>query len=221
MDEYKLRNIMSKVPSWVDRGQMESPLEELFIRKLEKYISPTITIIPQYEIKTLIGKFRMDFVIDLGEKKIGFECDGAEFHDEWRDEWRDGLILGTGVIDSIYRFKGKDLFMFLDDCIYIIYHFDKEIFNDRYSKNFPQLISEEFRTQLTDKPFQIEEHIMIDVAIRDENDKIVLRVPLIVERRCKEQEGHWKVLLNYCEKNTSLTLDQIIKTYEGKRLKDK
>src|SRR5689334_10635520 len=89
-----------------DRDRLESPLEEQFIQSLEKYLNPRSDIIPQYEVQTILGKYRLDFVVALDGHLIGFECDGKEYHDAFRDEWRDALILHTKEIETIYRFRG-------------------------------------------------------------------------------------------------------------------
>jgi len=192
-----------------DRNKLESPLEELFIYTLEKYISAKSEIFPQYEVMTLAGKFRLDFLLTVGDKKIAFECDGKEFHNEWYDEWRDALILGSGEIDTIYRFRGKDLHAFLDDCIYLIFHYDKELFNDRYPIIAQQLISDELKNQLLD--FYKRENNIIGYAAISKDGKQVGLLQLVMERRNKlDKKGHWNILFNIAKKNPGLRIEQLI-----------
>lgn len=98
------KNYLNLSQPRADRNKIEIPSEELFVENFEKYISPFASIYPQYEVQTIAGIFRLDFVVELNESKIGFECDGKDFHDEYRDEWRDRFILHTGEIETIYRF---------------------------------------------------------------------------------------------------------------------
>jgi hypothetical protein len=203
---YKL--LFDELQPRADRNKLESPLEELFIETLEKYLSSKTQIFPQYEVMTLAGKFRLDFLLTVNEKKIAFECDGADFHDEWRDEWRDALILGSGEIDTIYRFRGKDLHTFLDDCICLIFHYDKELFDDRYILIAQQLISDELKNQLTN--FYMKERNTIEYkAINDEGTQIGW-LQLVMERRSKNYHGHWYVLFNIAKNNPGKRLEQLM-----------
>jgi hypothetical protein len=191
-----------------DRGKLESPLEELFIQTVEKYLSPKSNILPQHEVTTLAGKFRLDFLLTVEDKKIAFECDGEDFHDEWRDEWRDALILGSREIDTIYRFRGKDLHTFLNDCIYLIYHYDKELFTDRYPVIGQRLISEELKNKLLD--FEMTERNIIGYKAISEDGTHVGWLKLVMERRNKDKAEHWNVLYNIATKNPGLRLEQLM-----------
>lgn len=199
-----------------DRNQLESQLEEIFIEKLEKYLSPLTSIVPQYEIQTIAGKYRLDFVIIKDHIKIGFECDGKDFHDAWRDEWRDGLILNTGEIDTIYRFRGKDIFYALDDCIYIIYKYNPEILNDRYQHFCERLTTNEIleHFSLGEPVFRKHEITTVSYDVRNDDGKLINQFNLRVERRNQNVQGLWQKLVRYVIANPNLTLDQVIKQYE-------
>ena len=56
----------------------------MFVQTLEKYLSPRSEGIAQYEVRTVVGNYRLDFVVELDGLKIGFECDGKEYHDVYR-----------------------------------------------------------------------------------------------------------------------------------------
>ena len=58
------------------------------------------------------------------------------------------MILGTGEIDTIQSFRGTDLYLNMDDCIYMIYHYGKAFFNARYERLGQQLISKELQDKL-------------------------------------------------------------------------
>jgi very-short-patch-repair endonuclease len=206
-----LFNLLQPRPN---RTKLESPLEEIFIENLEKYLSPKTTIIPQYEVQTLVGKYRIDFVLISENKKIGIECDGKEFHDEWRDEWRDGLILQTGEVDIIYRFRGKDIYTSLNNCIYVIYYFDKELFNDRYRYIFPNLISPEFENDFVNY-YSKHQSIRMTYRVWHDSEDLTKNIQVIIERRDKDKFGHWKVLVKYAIDNPDLSLEQLMKLREN------
>ncbi|RQO75564.1 hypothetical protein DBR43_09505 [Pedobacter sp. KBW06] len=211
---------VNRVQQRADRDRLESPLEEIFIENLEKYLSPSISILPQYEIETIAGKFRLDFVIAFGETKIGLECDGKDFHDAFRDEWRDGLILDTGEIETIYRFRGKDIFYALEDCIYIIYKYDYRIFNNRYPHFCARLISQEIEEYFTieESRFKKRESVMINYDIRNDDNVLTGQFSFFTLRRNRNVEGRWQIFVKYVKTNPGLSLDQLIAQYKsGKR----
>ena len=199
-----------------DRALIESPLEERFIQKLEKYLSPHVTIHPQYKIATIAGKYRIDFVLMVENKKIAFECDGKDFHDEWKDEWRDALILGTGDINTIYRLKGCDIHTFLEDCIYLIYYFDKSLFNERYPLLAPRLISEEVLTQVVESEVGWYEHICVVYQKKSGDGDDLGSMQLSIERRNKDSKGHWQVLLDEAKQNPGKSLTELMEIRKSK-----
>lgn len=92
-----------------------------FARHATKYFSEDISFETQFEVETIYGKFRLDFVtIDREGVVIGFECDGKEFHGPSRDEWRDAMILGTNKIAKIYRIRGCDINFRAEDIFYVL-----------------------------------------------------------------------------------------------------
>jgi hypothetical protein len=195
----------------VDRNRLESPLEELFIENLEKYISPNAEIIPQFEVETITGVFRLDFVLLINDRKIGIECDGLGFHDEWKDEWRDAIILGSKQIDTIYRFRGKDLHTFLSDCIFLIYCFDKDLFCDRYPLIAPQLISDDLKQQINYIKSNYSERKLIGYSITNSDGEHIGRMLLVMGRRNKNHKfEHWNTLYEIALGNPGLNIQQLI-----------
>lgn len=196
-----------------DRDRLESPLEEQFAQSLEKYLSPSSEIYPQYEVQTILGKFRLDFMVALNGHKIGFECDGKEFHDPFRDEWRDALILNSKEIDTIYRFRGKDIFSFLDDCIYIIFMHDPIIFNERYKYHYNNLVSPDTLSYfVSDRSnFKNHEDTHIQIDIKNEDGKSIGIMHLETIRRGQNTDGHWKQLIKFIQSNPDLSLDELIR----------
>ena len=206
MEEVQLNINFKRIVSRADRTKLESPLEEFFIHHLEKYISHQTVIIPQYKVKTVTGNFRLDFVLQIGERKIGIECDGKDFHHEWHDELRDAMILGGGAVDTIYRFRGKDIHTFIDDCIYIIYFYDKDLFNDRYHILAEQLASQDIRMSLKDDSYSARERNMfLYEKVNQDSGEQVGWLELLVERRDKKVGGHWQTLYSFAVKHPEAT----------------
>lgn len=200
------------------REKLESSLEEQFAQGLEKYLNPYSEILPQFEVQTILGKYRLDFVVSLNGHIIGFECDGKDYHDDFRDEWRDALILHSKQIDTIYRFRGKDIFTFLDDCIHIIYKHDSFIFNDRYEHHYGLLVSPDTLNYfLSDESnFRKHEDTFIEIDMRNEDNVVTGKMALRTIRRGQNTDGHWNDLVKYTLANPGLSLDQLITLRLGK-----
>jgi len=202
-----------------DRNKLESPLEELFAQNIEKYLSPNAEIYPQFPVKTLLGNFRLDFVVEVMGKKVGFECDGKEFHDDYRDEWRDGMILEAGGVDIIYRFRGKDIFSFLEDCIYVVFENDPWLFSDRYPHFFEKLVH-----RSTIEHFSVKkeygsqgEDDIINVVFVDDNGKTNAGMFLHTIRRSNDFDGHWRSLARFASPHGGKTLDEVINIYKEQK----
>lgn len=133
-----------------DRGctghPFDSPIEGLFAYHIEKYLAPQALLLPQFEARTLCGRFVLDFVIEGPDAaRVGFECDGADFHDESRDEWRDAMILGDGFVDAIYRLRGTDLVHGVHDALYLIAQVEPQLFSEPGRANLASLASDRAR----------------------------------------------------------------------------
>lgn len=121
-----------------------SPIEHDFLYHFQKYRNPDCTAMAQFDVQTLCGKFVLDFMIHTpAGRKIGIECDGAEFHDRGRDAWRDAMILGERAADAIYRLRGTDIYHRLDDVLLILSRFEEDLFSPRGCVNLRVLASRE------------------------------------------------------------------------------
>jgi hypothetical protein len=107
----------------------ESELERIFEWDFAKCMKTEMIVTPQSECATMVGTFRLDFLIS-GAMKVGVELDGEEFHNGFRDECRDAMILGEGHGDVIYRFRGKDIFHNTADMLYFMSLCDPWMFRD-------------------------------------------------------------------------------------------
>ena len=137
----------------------ESPLEEAFAHNVIKYLDDGVTLGKQMEVNTICGQFRIDFVAERSGRRIGLECDGADFHPSpLRDEWRDAMILGDGPIVSIYRFRGKDVFSRVEDCLFILSAWERRFFSERGLRRLEVEASEEARAEVSRR--QLDDEIM-------------------------------------------------------------
>ena len=110
----------------------ESPIENDFAWGLSKYLSDEALLKKQVVSDTHFGRFRIDFVAEIRSgNKVGYECDGREFHDAGRDLYRDALILDSGTVDSIIRIRGQDIVYRLGDVLYLISLWNPRLFSDR------------------------------------------------------------------------------------------
>ncbi|KYC46105.1 MAG: hypothetical protein AMQ22_02171 [Candidatus Methanofastidiosum methylothiophilum] len=120
----------------------KSDIEDIFAYNLEKYVSPSVKVKSQYEIKTPLSSFYLDFLLEFGKYKIGVECDGKDYHkNRNHDDARDALILGTGLIDGIFHFEGKLIYYQPSDVMYIIMRRYPDIFHEKGKSNLETLAS--------------------------------------------------------------------------------
>lgn len=110
----------------------ESPLENLVFDQLAKRLPAGVLLQTQVPANTLCGTFRLDSMATVQNRRIGIECDGKEYHDEYRDEWRDAMILGDGHTDEIIRLRGCDLAYHFDDCVFLLSKIQPLLFSGRH-----------------------------------------------------------------------------------------
>ncbi|QJE95993.1 hypothetical protein [Luteolibacter luteus] len=105
--DYLLAHASEKVPL----EKCDSPIEDEFYWEFRKVVNPEVNVSRQVEIRTGLGLFRPDFVMEwpAGGRKIAVECDGKEFHEAERDARRDSAIVATRAIERVYRLKGADI----------------------------------------------------------------------------------------------------------------
>lgn len=136
MNENLLRELFENNYSY-DYYKVESPIEEILLNHLVKFLHKQCEVIVQYPISTISGNFRADIILRKGDKVVVVECDGEEHHtldrDEWYDEWRDALILIQKKAQVIYRVKGTDIQNNIYKVFAIIYTYDEDLFNKEYA----------------------------------------------------------------------------------------
>lgn len=174
-------NLINEVLNGVhtyDHSKIESPIEEIFINHLIKFLCKDTEIIVQYPLNTISGDFRADIALKKDDKIVLIECDGKDFHtldkDDWYDEWRDTLILIQKRAHVIYRLKGKDIQRNLYKIIAMIYSYDKYLFNKEYIDRIDKVKIDEL---------SYKKYVFYDYINRN-NEKI----PSLLEIKRKELE---------------------------------
>lgn len=122
----------------------DSPIEDRFAYHAVKYLSPSLDFEPQHRVPTQWGQFSLDFAARCGNKTIGIECDGRDYHqgdDAERDDWRDAIILGASHVDAMYRLRGSDIVRHPSDLLYMMSRVDPRFFSDRGRQCLKKLAS--------------------------------------------------------------------------------
>lgn len=109
----------------------DSKIEEIFAEHCFKHLCPAVQVEKQVEVTTGHGGFRVDFVLSISDSRIAVECDGEDFHERFKDEFRDAILLGEGHFDTIYHFRGCDIFYWSDDCVWLMSMLDPHLFSQR------------------------------------------------------------------------------------------
>lgn len=195
----------------------DSPLEDDFAYHLTKYLEPTVFFVPQFEVKTICGTFRIDFVVQSPMGLIGFECDGKEFHDSSRDEWRDAMILGSNGVNAIYRLRGADLYYHIDDVIYVVSRWNPELFSQRGLLNLESLASDAVRSES-------EEYTKSVVFIRYHEDENQAPLDVVVRRRFLHSDPNRRQFMqtayNFACSVGGGNLDDVMSQYRAQKCDD-
>ncbi|MDA8119685.1 MAG: hypothetical protein M0Z85_06445 [Gammaproteobacteria bacterium] len=192
----------------------DSPLEDAFAYHAVKYLSEVACFRPQWDIQTICGRFVVDFVIESqGGHRVGFECDGKEFHDKARDEWRDAMILGSDALDAIYRLRGPDITYHMNDVLFIVSLCEPLLFSERGHLNLRSLASDDAQ-QINVDPVETR----INITIFDEQEKQLNHI--FVERRHKViPSGHrqfWQSAFAFASEYGGGPLDEVIAAYRNR-----
>ena len=120
----------------------ESPIEEDFLRCYYNVKSECVSINGQTNCQTKRGTFWLDFVLNDGQRKIGIECDGKQFHNETRDKLRDDSILETGLVDVIYRVPGKSLWFHTYEALDLLRMREPQLFSEKGSGRLKRFLND-------------------------------------------------------------------------------
>lgn len=188
----------------------DSPIENLFAFHFCHYARDDIEMIPQYAVETICGRFVLDFLlIDKSGYKVGVECDGRDFHNEYRDEWRDAMILGDNHLQAIYRLRGCDITYSIEDILYIMNELEPEYFNDRAKSNLSVLVSDKVQKI---KFSTTEDHYFYHTLT---DDGLMKAFDLRVRRNDAEnsERKFWISAYNFAQKLGGGSLDDVMKCY--------
>ena len=185
----------------------DSPLEEQFAYSLPKYIEEQAKFYKQYEVETVRGTFKLDFLVDSPKGKFGFECDGKDFHEFHRDMFRDALILGSSDIISVHRITGADIHNRLEDALFAISKIEPDAFSERGHKNLWALSTSRSDLEVTD---------ITDGAIASDYTRLLSMTIGRLSKRSKDLL--WKRLFEFAVANRYLTTEELIQKAHQERI---
>ncbi|MDX1548879.1 MAG: hypothetical protein R3247_17905 [Rhodothermales bacterium] len=176
----------------------ERPLEDEFAWHLVKYLEPITGLRYQVRVETPCAPLWVDFVVEHGARRIGFELGEPETVAEAeQDRLRDALLLGAGGLDVLYRFRAPDLLYRPHDALHLAARWDRALFSERGRINLQTLASPEART-CHPRPQDTVARIVYDApalegTIDDEAFAYPEDVPaeLVVRRLSRAQPGAW------------------------------
>ena len=122
-----LMNVTITSPAMInyfDDTLLYTPIELIFRDKL---IENNISFTPQVKL----GRYYVDFLLDVNSKKIIVECDGRDYHNPYLDKERDEVISREGY--QIHRFSGSSIYNNCQKCIDEILLNQNPISNIRYA----------------------------------------------------------------------------------------
>ncbi|GAB5521336.1 MAG: hypothetical protein RhofKO_35870 [Rhodothermales bacterium] len=126
----------------------ERPLEDEFAWHLVKYLDPVAGLLYQERVETKAGAFWINFVVETGLRRIGFEVGELDADaDTQHDHLRDALLVGSDGLDVVYRLRGRDLLYRLHDCLYLVAQWEPKLFSQRGHINLRTLAAPDARAQ--------------------------------------------------------------------------
>ena len=125
----------------------ESQIEDDFLRCFYKVKADSVVVTGQSICITSKGRYRLDFALQAGLRKIGFECDGKQFHDVAKDEIRDDAILETGNVDVIYRAPGKSLWFHTYELLDLLRFVEPDLFSFRGIRLLDQVLQDDTKRE--------------------------------------------------------------------------
>lgn len=183
----------------------DSPIEDIFAGHCLKHLRGDISVDRQVEVDTEHGRFRIDFVLTAGEKRIVVECDGRDFHNSFRDEFRDAILLGEGF-DTTYHFRGCDLTYYPDDCVWLMSVLNPELFSERGHIHLIHL----HRLDITwTSPSDRESFILPAL------DRGLVSIRFEAYRRTVHIDPHLKYLYKFACEHPGASLDELIELHLG------
>jgi hypothetical protein len=122
-------------------GTFDSPAEYDFAYSLLKYVERDVRAAKQVEVRIDAWTFRLDFLLTIGNVRVGVEVDGQPYHQWQRDIVRDALILTGTKVDQIVRIAARGIYYHVEDVIYFMGKLYPQLLSARGKANLEQLAS--------------------------------------------------------------------------------
>lgn len=112
--EHSRKNVISSIEIEVFESPKMTPIEQIVFFSLREH---GVTVTPQ----KIIGKYRVDFLIETTDGPIVIECDGHDFHEKTKeqaqnDKARDRNLQAAGF--RVYRFTGSEIWKTEGKCLF-------------------------------------------------------------------------------------------------------
>lgn len=118
----------------------ERQVEDEFAWHLVKYLTPISGLRYQEPVEAASTRLWLDFVVDVGERRVAFEIGELE-PDREQERLHDALAVGRGGVDVLYRFRVDDLLRHLHDALHVVARWDPALFSARGRINLHTLAS--------------------------------------------------------------------------------
>lgn len=107
-----------------------------------RFFADEASIQEQTRVQTPFAEFTVDFLIELGKNRIGFMLGHMDSDNELAESsFKDAMLIDSGGLDVIYRFRSYDLEERLYDCLQIISAWNPGLFSYRGRVNLETLSS--------------------------------------------------------------------------------
>ena len=119
------------------------------------------------------------------------------------------MILGTGLIDVIYRLRGKDLFYHMEDCLFVLSRWEGDLFSKRGKMNLKRLANDRIRE------YEIsEDDLDFSWMYPEESKSVDNPIGIWIERRLQKSPSgtgqHWEFLYRYAVEHGGGNLDDLV-----------
>ena len=127
---------------------------------LTRFLADGAGIQDQTRVQTPYAEFTVDFLIELGKHRIGFMIGHMDSDSERAESsFKDAMLIDSGGLDVIYRFRMYDLEERLYDCLQLVSAWNPSLFSYRGRVNLETLSSIEarsFKTSYNKSLFRVE-----------------------------------------------------------------
>lgn len=158
-----------------------NPFEQLFLKKISGRLNLGTAVTKHQEVEINGEKRMFNFILSNGNgKKTEIEFEVGQYNNKKKIPPGYEKIPVSCQLDSMYRFTSPDILPFLDDCIYFIQHFDRDLFDRNRIRDCPNLM-------IHDKCVSESTLSVIQYNMRFEESQYGYLLSLIRERRTKHQ----------------------------------